>query len=99
MLEPKSTSSNFECFGKLPAIAMETNIIGMNSGLGSDFRHTNMLQSFVYIYLFGKKVFKSFRAILTFMEMHKETNFCVTTNILITFSWDRVKFFSLLMCA
>ncbi len=86
-------------FWKLATIAMETNIIGMDSGLGSDFRQSNMLQSFLYMYLFGEKVFKSFRAILTFREMHKETNFCVTTNILIKFSWDRVNFFSLLMCA
>jgi hypothetical protein len=78
---------------------METNIIEMNSGLGSDFRQTNMLQSFLYMYLFGENVFKSFKAILTFTEMHKETKFCVTTNILIKFSRNRVKFSSLLMCA
>jgi hypothetical protein len=80
-------------------MSMETKIIGMNLGLGLDFRQTNMLQSFLYMCLFGEKVFKSFRTIITFMEMHKETNFCVATNILIKFSWDRVKFFSLLMCA
>jgi hypothetical protein len=78
---------------------METNTIGMNSGLRLDFQQANMLQSFLYMYLFGEKNFKSFRGILTFMGMHKETNFCATTNILLTFSWDRVKFFSLLMCA